>query len=155
DHLGVYQRVVIADRLDVELPKLTVAASLGTVVAKGGDERVELDRLWSAGHSMLEVRSDDGGRAFGPQRQLGAALVLKPVNLLVHDVGAFADAAQEQPGLLEGGGADLAVAVATGGCFGAPLDVSPDDGVLRQNVLRAARRLIHGDLLECERPAPG
>ena len=39
------------------------------------------------------------------------------------------------------------VAEATGRLGGATLDVSPDDGVLGQNVLRAARRLVHGNLL--------
>jgi hypothetical protein len=115
---------------------------------------------------VLEIRPDGWGGRLGAEREVSPGLLLREaVDLFLDDVGGSPDAALEQAGLLEGGGADLAVAVAPGDLLGLPLDVSPHDGLVGQNVPRAARRLIrfhllarlaHGDLLHtCARLLAG
>ena len=109
--LGVDRRVGRADRLGAELVVLAVAPGLRPLVAEHRAVVPELHRLRPLVHAVLDVGAADGRRALGAQRQRAPALVLERVHLLAHDVGRLADAALEQPGLLELGGDDVAVAV--------------------------------------------
>ena len=95
-------------------------------------------------HPVLDVRAHHARGELRPQRDLGAALVLEGVHLLVHDVGAFTDAAHEKTGFLEHGRVDLLQAVKR--CHRVHLlgHVAPVGAVGRQDVLGAANCLIHG-----------
>ena len=101
DHLGVDERVGVADRLDAELRVLAVAARLRAVVAEVRADVEEPHRLRQARHAVLDVRPHDARRALRPQREHVVAAVLEEVDLLVDDVGALAGRPQEDAGVLE------------------------------------------------------
>ena len=137
DHLGVEQRVVAADRLGPELPVLAVAARLGRLVAEHRREVPELHRQRQLVHAVLDEGADHRRRALRAQRQGAAAAVLEGVHLLAHDVGAGADAAHEDLGLLEGRRHDLAVPVAREGVAGRVDHPLAHPGLRGQHVARA------------------
>ena len=68
DDLGVDRRARVADRLDVELPELAVAARLRPVVAEHRPGLGQLDRLRPGLHPVLDVGADDPGGRLGPER---------------------------------------------------------------------------------------
>jgi hypothetical protein len=80
--------------------------------------------------------------AFAPERSekwhIRASTVLPGVHLLGDDVGLFADAAGEELGVLEDGGANLAEAVAGEDLAGDRLDVIPECGFGGKKVAGAA-----------------
>ena len=90
---------------------------------------------------MLQVGAADGGGAFGPQRQAVAAAVVEDVHLLLDDVGAFADAAGEELGMLEGGRLDESESGEPSLFAGMAEDVRVHVVVLGQQIARAARGL--------------
>ena len=140
DHLGVEQRVVAADGLGAELPVLAVAAALGRLVAEHRREVPELHRQRQLVHAVLHEGADHRRRALGAQRQGAAAAVLEGVHLLPDHVGAGADAAHEDLGLLEGRRHDLAVPVAGEGVAGGVDHPLAHPGLRGQHVARAPRR---------------
>ncbi len=93
---------------------------------------------------MLDVGADDAGGVFGAEGEglrlfgLGAGAVFPGVHLFGDDVGFFADAAGEECGVLEDGGADFAEVVAGEDLAGGGLDAVPECGFGRQKIARAA-----------------
>ena len=146
DDLGVDGRPRIADRLDVELPELAVAARLGPVVPEHRADLHQLDRLRPGLHPVLDVGPDDprgrlraerpGFAILGPRRQ--------PEELLLDDVGDLADAALEDVDQLEHGRLDPPVAVARREVGGEALETRPGRRLGRQQVAGAARRTEGG-----------
>jgi hypothetical protein len=61
-------------------------------------------------HAVLGVGAADRRRPLRAQRHRAAARVLEGEHLLADDVGRLADAAGEEPGVLEGRGLDPPVA---------------------------------------------
>ncbi len=114
--LGIDRRSGIADRLDVELPELAIAARLRTVVAEHRPDRRQLHRLRPGLHPVLDVGPDDPGGRLGSERpRLGlVGSGSEPEELLLDGVGGLAEPALEDRGLLEHRRLDLAVAVSTG-----------------------------------------
>ena len=146
DDLGVDGRPGIPDRLDVELPELAVAPGLRPVVAEHRPDRGQLDRLRPGMHPVLEVGANDSRRGLGPERpRLG---LLGPrgeaEELLLDDVGDFADPALEDLGLLEHRGLDTPVSVARREIGGEALEPRPGGRLGRQQVAGAARRSVGG-----------
>ena len=103
DDLGVDGRPGVADRLDVELPELAVAAGLRPVVAEHRPGLGQLHRLRPGLHPVLDIGPDDAGRRLRAERPCLAFLGPRrePEELLLDDVGDLADAALEDVGLLE------------------------------------------------------
>src|SRR5438046_9665375 len=62
DDLGVDRGTRVADRLDVELPELAVAARLRTVVAEHGSGQGQLDWLRQRLHPVLDIGPHDARR---------------------------------------------------------------------------------------------
>ena len=132
----------IADRLDVELPELAVAAGLRAVVAEHRAGLGQLHRLRPGLHPVLDVGADDAGGRLRAERPRLALLGPRrePEELLLDDVGDLADAALEDVGQLEQRRLDPAVAVARGEVGGQALEPRPGRGLGRQQVARPARR---------------
>ena len=65
----------IADRLDVPLPELAVAAGLRPVVAEHRPEQRQPHRLRPGLHAVLDVGADDARRRLGPERPALALVV--------------------------------------------------------------------------------
>ena len=116
DDLGVDGRPGIADRLDVELPELAVAAGLRPVVAEHRSGLGQLDRLRPGLHPVLDVGARDARRRLWSERPRLAFLGPwgEAEELLLDDVGDLADAALEDLDQLEQRRLDPAIAVAGG-----------------------------------------
>jgi len=123
--------------------ELAEAARLGALVAEGGPDAEHLDRLGAGVHAVLEVGADHTGGELWAQGEFGAALVLEGVHLLLDDVGALTDAADEEGGLLEEGDVEALEAVTAADVGGGAADELPVGLVLGQDVLRAPGRSIH------------
>ena len=148
DDLRVDGRVTVADGLDAELVVLAQAAGLGALVAEDGAEVVHAHGLRAVVHAVLEIGAADGRGALGPQGDLLAAAIGEGVGLLLDDVGALADAALEEPGVLEDGGVDLPVAEPAGLLAGGGRDVVPVGLVFGKDVLGAPGKAeLHGGFL--------
>ena len=103
DDLCVDRRSGVADRLDVELPELTVATGLRTVVAEHRSGLGQLHWLRPCLHPVLDVGADDASRRFRPEcpslRFVGPWR--EPEEFLLDDVGDLADPALEHVGQFE------------------------------------------------------
>jgi hypothetical protein len=130
-----------ADRLGADLPELAEAAGLRLLLAEERAEVPELDRLRLLVHAVLEVGADDRRGALGAQRHGAPARVVEGVHLLLDDVGRLADAAREELGVLEDRRLDPPVARGREDPARGLLDRAARGIVLRQHVVRAARRL--------------
>jgi hypothetical protein len=138
DHLDVDVRVVEAERLDAELPVLSVPAPLGSLVP---EQRCQVPDLPWLLAPPLHVGAHDGRRPFGPQCEASAAAVGELVHLLADDVRRFADPL-EHLDVLEDRGDDQLVAeparpVGEGGD-----DTSPPRRLRRKDIVRADRRAV-------------
>ena len=93
---------------------------------------------------MLDVGTNYAGSVFGAKGEGLAFVALRPAAILpgVHlfgdDVGFFANAAGEELGGFEDGGADFAESVAREDCAGCGFDVIPKRGLRREQIPRAA-----------------
>src|SRR5690606_19719747 len=112
DDLCVQQRVLLANRLTVELVELAETSRLGAIVAKGVDKRKEPHRLGTRMHPMLNVGADNRRGALGTQRQVVATLILEGVHFLLDDVGGCAHAPGKKPRVFERGSSYLSIAEA-------------------------------------------
>ncbi len=139
DDLGVDGRSRVADRLDVELPELAVAARLRAVVAEHRADLVQLHGLRPRLEPVLDVGPDDPGRRLGAERPRFGLVGPghDPEQLLLDDVRDLADASLEDRGLLEHRRLDAAVAVSGGQVRGEPLQAGPGGRVGWQEVARA------------------
>ena len=136
DHLRVDVRPGRADRLYAELVVLAQSARLGPFIAEDGGEVAQLLHHALGAEVVLDEGADDGRSALGTEGQAAAAAVLEGVHLLVDQLGPLADAAREQLGLFEEGGANLAVAVTAADLAEGGFEPPPSPGVLRERVLR-------------------
>ncbi len=110
DRLGVDQRVVAADRLQVDLVELPVTPGLGPLVAEGGADGPDLRGKLAVVQAVLQHRPQHPGGELRAQGDRTAAPVLEGVHLLGHDVGRLADAARVELGVLEHRQLEVAVA---------------------------------------------
>src|ERR1019366_5774693 len=140
DDLGIDGRTGVADRLDVELPELAVAAGLGAVIPEHRAGHRQLDRLRPGLHPMLDIGAHDTGGRVRPERPRFAliAAVGDPEELLLDDVSDSAHATLEDGGLLEHRRLDLAVAIAPGQVRGNGLEAPEGRPFRGQQVAGAA-----------------
>ena len=112
--LDVHGRAGHPEGLDVHLVELPVAPLLRALAAEHRPQGIDLERGVRLHEVVLDDRAHDAGRGLGPEGQRGPLFVpiLEGVHLLRDDVGVGADAAREQPRVLEEGRADLPIAVA-------------------------------------------
>src|SRR5689334_20636606 len=111
DMLDVDVRSRIAERLDAELMKLTVASFLRPFVPEHGTAIPQALRR-SIEQVVLDHSPHARSRSFGTQRQAFAVeLVDEGIHLFFDDVGHLTDRAHEELGALENRHADLAVTV--------------------------------------------
>ena len=141
---GVNGGVGVADGFHAELVVLPEAPGLGAFVAEDGAEVVHPHGLGAVVHPVLQVGAADGGGAFGAQGEQVAAPVLKDIHFLFYDVGAFADAANKEAGVLKNGAVDAPVAEAAGDADGSGFDVAPVFLLWRQAVGSASGGLEGG-----------
>src|SRR4030042_1743642 len=92
---------------------------------------------------MLNVCPADRCRALGSQRDPVATAVLEGVHLLLHDVGAFTDAAKEQIGLLEYRRIEAPILEEPADLGGLRLDEPPIALILGQDVFGSPQRSEH------------
>src|SRR6185503_11466137 len=91
---------------------------------------------------VLERRAHRGRRALGAQRQLVAVhRVDEGIHLLLHDVGRFAYAADEEFGVLDDGRADVAISVLIEYFARRILEKPPPVRLLRQDIVHPPDRL--------------
>ncbi len=132
-----------ADDFGADLRELAVAAFLRALAAELRADVVELLELAGFAELVLDVGADDAGGVFGAEGEglrlfgLRAGAVFPGVHLLGDDVGFFADAAGEEGGVFEDGGADFAEVVAGEDGAGGGLDAVPEGRFRRQQVARA------------------
>ena len=137
DLLGVDVGPGEAERLDVDLVELAVAALLRPLVAKHGDagpdaQRPVVERV------VLDHRAHDAGGGLGAQRQpVAVHRVLEGIHLLLDDVGHFAEAAHEQRRRLDDRRAHVGVAVAAHQRAHLVLEPLPARRFRRQDVVHA------------------
>jgi hypothetical protein len=146
EKLAVRNRSGIAQELGADLEELPVAAPLRALVAELRPDVEEPDRRRPLLEPVLDVRPRHRGRRLRAQGDVAAALVDEAVHLLADDVGRLAHAADEELGLLEHRGADLAVAVAGEDAASGLVHRGPDRGLRRQEVagaLHPADALAH------------
>ena len=151
DDLGVDRRPRVADRLDVELPELAVAAGLRPVVAEHRPDLGQLDRLRPGLHPVLDVGAHDPGGRLGAQCP-GLAILgpwRQAEELLLDDVGDLADPTLEDVGQLEHRRLDAPVAVARRQVGREPLEARPGRRVGRQQVPGATCRTEGWHLSRC------
>ena len=146
DDLNIERRILIPDRLTVELVVLPQTARLRPVVAEDADQAERAQRLGSGVHAVLQVSPDDRRGALGTKRYVAAALVGEGVHLLLDNIGRLTGAVVEERGVLKSRRAELEIAVQVGAPARSPLDKIPVRHVLGQDVLRPAGGLKHYDL---------
>src|ERR1019366_7703298 len=157
DHLDVDVGVLGAEHLGTHLVVLAVPAGLGLLVAECRRHVPDAPRDRRA---VLDVRTDDGRGALGPQGEPSAAAVLELVHLLRDHLGGVPDAAAEHSGVFERRRVSETEAVARGELGKRGDERLPACGLGRQDVvgpLRAARRLAAGVVtgLVAHFPRPG
>ena len=142
DHLlGVDVRPGEAQRLDVELVELAVAALLRALVAEHRPGEPHPLRPLVA-EVVLDRRAHDARGRFRPQRQaLAGELVVERVHLLLDDVGHRADRAHEERRLLDDRHAQVAIAVEREHAAHRILEALPQRRLVGQHVVHAAHRL--------------
>ncbi len=138
DLLGIDVRAGEAERFDVELVELPIAALLRPLMAE--HRPAGPDALWPlVGERMLDRGADDAGRRFGAQCEaLAVQLVLERVHLVLDDVGRIPDPAHEQRCGLDDRHAQVAIAVLGehGACR--VLEAFPDHRLVGQHVIHPA-----------------
>ena len=133
-----------AEDFGADLPELAVTSALRPFAAELRPDVEELLQLAAVAEVVLDVGADDAGGVLGAEGEglglfgLGAGAILPGVHLLGDDVGLFADAAGEEGGVLEDGGANLAEAVAGEDRAGDGFDAVPEGGLGREEVAGAA-----------------
>ena len=141
DLLGVDVRAGEAERLDVELMELAIAALLRTLVAEHRSRRPHAKRPLVC-QVVLDRRADDARCRFGTQRQaLAVQLVVERVHLVLDDVGVLADAAHEQWRRLDDRHAQVAVAIALEHVARRLLELMPRRRLVGEHVVHATHRL--------------
>ena len=141
DHLGVGIRAGQPERLEPHLMKLTVPALLRALVPEHRPGVPEPARA-VVQQVVLDRAAHDAGRALGPQRELLAIeRVGEGIHLLFDDVGDLADAAHEEPRVLDDGRADALVAIGAHRGRNGILETGPEGLVGGQHVVHAAHAL--------------
>ena len=144
DGLSVDRRLLGAQALNAHLVKLALTSLLRTLRAEHGARIHQFRRRTALGNEvMLSHRAHDAGSAFGTKRQAAFALDGTAVDeafqvlarhgsehLLGHNVGRFANAADEQIGLLEYR------------CLDGHIPVTGENGERRLLKMQPKRRLV-------------
>ena len=140
DELSVDVRSGTADRLDVHLPELPVAARLRRLVA---EHRTDAPQLVARAtqHAVGNQRARDAGGGLRAQRQAVPAAVGEGVHLLADHVGVLADRALEELGVLQDRYADLLVAIGGQQLARQVLKVLPGADLRGQHIVHSADRL--------------
>ena len=138
DNLRVHHRVLLPQRLNAELMELAHTASLWTIVAEHGADIEQLHQRAVAIELVLQVGAHRRGRVLRTQCDAAATAILERIHLLVHDVGAIADAALEELRMLEHRRADLLITVAVAEVADLPFHIVPLADAVGQDVLGAA-----------------
>ena len=128
--------------------KLTLATCLGPFVAEHRPAIPEaLHPL--AEQAVLNHGAHHGGGPFRPQCAAAITAITEGVHLLAHHIRGLADAASEELGGLQNGGADLLQGRPLEMAPGGGLNVLPEGGVLRQQIHHApeALELLHAFLI--------
>src|SRR5262249_29189139 len=121
--------------------ELAEAASLRTLVTEHWTDIRKTRHGIAVAERMLEVGADQRGRSLGSERERAPLPVLEGIELLLHDVGGFADASDEEIGHLEERRPHLAIAVAAQDVARPRLEPLPAFALAREDVARAARNL--------------
>ena len=156
DQLGVDRRPGIADRLDIPLVELAVAAGLRPVVAEHRPESRQPNRLRQRMHAVFDEGAADARRRLGSECPaiLVRAWRADPEELLLDDVRHLADAALEDCRVLEHRRLDRPVAVQLGQPTGNVRHVAVRGSVGREQVARPSRRLELGHVVILSPQAP-
>ena len=139
--LEVYEGVLSAERLDVELHELAVASLLRALVAEHRADAPELRGLRALVHLVLEVGADHRGGELRTERDAAAALVREGVHFLFDDVGRLADSAAEELRMLEDGEINFLISVIVRDVAAHLSHVGPFPRFVAEYVPRAARSL--------------
>ena len=98
---------------------------------------------------MFDVGADDACGGFGAEGEgiasvaFGAAAIFPGEHFLGDDVGLFADAAGEEFGALEDGGADFLEIIGAEYVANRGLDVIPEGGIGGEQVASSSRSFDH------------
>jgi hypothetical protein len=112
DLLGVHIGADEAERFDVQLVELAIAALLRPLVAEHRTHRPQAQRP-VVQRVVLDHRAHDAGGRLGPQGQpVAVHRVLEGIHLLLDDVGDLAQAAHEQRRGLDDRGQQVLVPIA-------------------------------------------
>jgi len=111
DNFPIQGRVAASQGFKAKLLVLSIPPLLGSLVSEDGGEVIEPYRLGQVMHAMLDIGTADGGRALRAQRHRRATTILEGVGLLLHNIGAGTDGANEKASILEDRGIDALIAV--------------------------------------------
>ena len=141
-----------ADDLGADLIELAVAAFLRTLAA---ELRADVEELVEAAipELVLDIGADYAGGVFGAEGEglafvaFGSAAIFPGEHFFRDDVGLFADAAGEQFGGLENGGADFVEVVGAEDVAHGGFDKVPQRRVGREKVAGSSGRFDHWSLV--------
>ena len=129
-----------AQRLGAHLVELAIAATLRTLVAEHRAHVVEALAAFVQ-QVVLGYGAHHAGGIFRAQCQrLAIQAVFKGIHFLLDHIGHFAQAAHEQAGRLDDGGADIAIGKARHDLAHLALQPFPVRGMRRQDVVHALDR---------------
>src|SRR5581483_5460901 len=140
DQLRIDIRTGKADRFDIELVELTVAARLWRFMAEHRTYAPELVPL-AAEHAVGNERADHSGGRFRAQGEALASLRLERVHLLTDNIGELADRALEECGGLDERYTHLLVAIGAHELGDAALEKLPGPDLRRRDVVHPANGL--------------
>ena len=129
-----------SDDLCADLPELAIPSALRALAAELRADVEELLQVAGVAELVLDVGADDAGGVFGAKGEglcllaLGAGAVFPGVHFFRDDVGLFADAAGEEFGGFDEGGADFAESIAREEGARDRFDAVPKLGLGRQEV---------------------
>ena len=126
-------KAISAD-LSVELAEAT---ALGLLVPEAINDIADLEGQGIAQEPIFDGGAADAGSAFRAQGDGAVALIGKGIHLLIDNIGGIAYPTLEQLGVLEGGGADLAVAVQRRRGKQGALDILPAGGFGGEKIIGA------------------
>ena len=140
DNFRVGRRGSGAKQLHAQLMEFAHPSCLRFFSPEAGKGIRQLDRQHAVNQPALDDCAVDAGGAFGPQREVSAALVGEGVHFLLDDVGGVADRTDKQPLVLKGRNPNLTKAVQLRRIDEKPLDKLPFVAFGREHVRRALDR---------------
>ena len=138
DDLGIGDGPGGAVTFHPELVELAVAPPLCLFIAEAVEYIADLEGQGIAQQPVFNGRPADAGSPLRAQGNGTVALIGKGVHFFIYHIGGIAHAAQEQLGMLKGGGADFAVAVQRRRGKQGALDILPAGGLGGEKIIGAA-----------------